>query len=127
MAFQVRFQNGKICAGQISYGKDPQIFQGFHTGMTAHEQTGDGKRPHFFFDFPGIEGMHQVGLLEIRGHFSQYLSVGDAYIDSKAEVFEDGVLKKGSSPFRRRVMGGDGRKVHIAFVNAGLFDIRTDA
>ena len=71
--------------------------------------------------------MHQVGLLEIRGHFSQYLSVGDAYIDSKAEVFKDGVLKKGSSPFRGRVMGGDGRKVHIAFVNAGLFDIRTDA
>ena len=50
VAFEMRFQNDRVCLRQVTYGEDPQFPKGFRTGVSAGEQGRDGKRPHLFRD-----------------------------------------------------------------------------
>ena len=125
--FQVGLQDPRICLGQVANGGDSKLAQGLPAGVPAQEQPRHGKWPELLPDLPGIQGVYQVRFLEIGSHLGQYFPVGDAYIDSESEGVEDRVLDDGCRCLRRGIICRNRGIIHIAFINADLFDIGTDA
>ncbi len=70
--------------------------------------------------------MHEIGFFEIGRHFSKHLTVGDADIDGKAERFFYLHTDMFGSVFRGWEMFPDWVIVHVTFIDADLFNIRTD-
>ena len=70
--------------------------------------------------------MSLIRFFKIRGHLGQDFSIRNSHIYRKFEFLKNRVTNKGSGLLRRGIISGNGRIVHITFVNADLLDIGAD-